>query len=177
MCYAPAMPRPLEMGDECSRRAHAPNEFADALAELFQEVRVHFETGFADLGVPTPCAKALRLIDGSLSMKELGTRLRCDGSFVTSIADALEERGLARRETDPDDRRIKNLVLTRAGNKLRRRIQELFDDFPGARRLEPEEREAFLRMLAKMMGKGDEGATTADAAADPAARHGQTTAS
>ncbi|HEV7680417.1 MAG TPA: MarR family transcriptional regulator [Candidatus Dormibacteraeota bacterium] len=133
---------------------HPPREFADALGELFLQVRVHFEQGFADLGVPSPCAKALRLIDGSLSMKELGARLHCDGSFVTAIADALEERGLARRETDPDDRRIKNLVLTRAGNKLRGRIQLLFDDFPGARRLDPEEREAFLRMLYKMMAKG-----------------------
>jgi DNA-binding MarR family transcriptional regulator len=144
---------------------YAPTEFADALAELFLQVRVHFERGFSDLGVPTPCAKALRLIDGSLSMKELGARLHCDGSFVTAIADSLEERGLARRETDPDDRRIKNLVLTRAGSKLRRRVQELFDDFPGARRLDPEEREAFLRMLYKMMAKGGEGTATAAAAA------------
>jgi DNA-binding MarR family transcriptional regulator len=132
--------------------SHGPSttQLADALGELFLQVRTHFEKAFADLGVPTPCAKALRVIDGTLSMKELSSRLSCDGSFVTAIADALEERGLARRETDPHDRRIKNLVLTPSGAHLRTCVQRLFDDFPGARNLDPDEREAFLRLLHKM---------------------------
>jgi DNA-binding MarR family transcriptional regulator len=124
---------------------------SDALTQLFLHLRNHFERAFADLGLPPPCAKALRVIQTSMSMKELASQLHCDGSFVTAIADALEERGLARRETDPNDRRIKNLVLTAKGEEMRARVHEVFDNVPGARRLDPEDREAFLRMLHKMV--------------------------
>jgi DNA-binding MarR family transcriptional regulator len=128
--------------------------FADAFADLFGEVKTYFEKAFGELGVPPPCAKALRAIDGPTSMKDLASRLRCDGSFVTAIADALEERHLARRETDPKDRRVKNLVLTPAGDRLRERVQQLFEEFPGLRKLEPEERAALIGMLRKMVDTG-----------------------
>jgi DNA-binding MarR family transcriptional regulator len=124
---------------------------ADALTQLFLQVRGHFESAFADLGVPPPCAKALRVIETSMSMKELASHLHCDGSFVTAIADSLEERGLARREIDPSDRRIKKLVLTAAGEKMQAKVREVFDNVPGARNLDPKEREAFLRLLQKMV--------------------------
>ena len=52
-------------------------------------------------------------------MKELGLRMGCDPSFVTTVADALEKRGLARREPSQRDRRSKNLVLTDEGVALR----------------------------------------------------------
>jgi DNA-binding MarR family transcriptional regulator len=125
---------------------------ADALSQLFMHVRAHFESSFADLGLPLPCGKALRVIESSMSMKELASHLHCDGSFVTAIADALEERGLARRETDPNDRRIKKLVLTAKGEEMRVRVHEVFDNVPGTRLLAPDEREAFLHMLHKMVG-------------------------
>ena len=74
-------------------------------------------TGLA--GLPPPYAVALTKIEGTVGMKELGKELRCDPSFVTAIADGLEERGLVRREVDPEDRRAKNLVLTSKGATLR----------------------------------------------------------
>ena len=90
-------------------------------------------------------------------MKELGSRIHCDGSFVTSIADALEGRGLVRRETDHEDRRIKNLVLTRKGTELRSRLMhELFDDLPGMRKLTESERDSFLALLRKMVDPQNE---------------------
>src|SRR5438128_6289277 len=76
----------------------------DLLAELFTRVRDHVEKVVQPYDLAVPCAKALRLIDGSMSMKELGSRIHCDGSFVTAIADALEQRGLAGREIDRGDR-------------------------------------------------------------------------
>ena len=106
---------------------------------------------------PPPCAKALHLIDGSISMKELGSRIHCDGSFVTAIADTLEQRGLARREIDGSDRRIKNLVLTRKGMELRSRLtHDLFDDFPGLRGLTPRERDSLLALLRKMAAAAEQ---------------------
>jgi MarR family transcriptional regulator, organic hydroperoxide resistance regulator len=132
-------------------------EVADALVELFNHIRAHFERIVQPYELPAPCAKALRLIDGSISMKELGSRIHCDGSFITFIADTLEERGLARREIDQNDRRIKNLVLTRRGMELRSRlVQELFDDFPGVRNLDARERESLLALLRKMVAAENE---------------------
>lgn len=133
---------------------------ADSLGELFVCVRDHFERTVQPYDLPLPSAKALRLIEGSISMKELGARIHCDGSFVTAIADNLEERGLARREIDAGDRRIKNLVLTDRGVELRARLlHDLFDDVPGLRNLEPAEREALLVLLRKMLaGEAGSGA-------------------
>ena len=133
-------------------RAQPAGQLYDTLAELSNHMKAHFNRVVQPFGLPAPCAKALCLIEGSISMKELGSRIHCDGSFVTSIADALEERGLVRRETDHDDRRIKNLVLTRKGTELRSRLMhELFDDFPGMRNLTDSERDSFLGLLRKMV--------------------------
>ena len=130
---------------------------AAALGEIFLHVRDHFERVVAPYDLPPPCAKALHLIDGSISMKEIGARIHCDGSFVTAIADTLEERGLARREIDGNDRRIKNLVLTRKGTELRSRLShELFDDFPGLGGLTPRERDTLMALLGKMVAAATE---------------------
>jgi DNA-binding MarR family transcriptional regulator len=128
-------------------------ELVATLGELSNHMKTHFERVVQPFSLPPPCAKALCLIDGSISMKELGSRIHCDGSFITSIADALEERGLAIREIDHEDRRIKNVVLTPEGIELRSRLMhELFDDFPGIRNLDAGERDAFLALLRKMVG-------------------------
>ena len=150
--------RPAEGAPPVQPRQRVPSgqpveEVADALGELFSHMRAHFERVVLPYNLPPPCAKALRLIDGSISMKELGSRIHCDASFITAIADALEERGLARREIDRGDRRIKNLVLTNEGTELRSRLaRDLFDDLPGVRNLKAGERESFLALLHKMLG-------------------------
>lgn len=121
---------------------------------LFNEMREHFERVVQPLDIPGPCAKALRLMDGAISMKELGARIHCDASFVTAIADALEERGLARREVDADDRRIKKLVLTDKGCAMREHVVErLTRDVPGVRNLSSDERASFLALLRKMVAR------------------------
>lgn len=132
--------------------AQPAGELYDTLAELSNHMKAHFNRVVQPFDLPAPCAKAICLIEGSISMKELGARIHCDGSFVTGIADALEERGLVRRETDHEDRRIKNLVLTRKGIELRARLMhELFDDFPGMSNLTEPERDSFIALLRKMV--------------------------
>ena len=54
-----------------------------------------------------------------MTMKELGQRMGCDPSFITTIADSLEKHGLARREPSLRDRRSKNIVLTPEGVTVR----------------------------------------------------------
>jgi DNA-binding MarR family transcriptional regulator len=86
-----------------------------------------------------------------MAMKELGRRLHCDPSFVTVIADGLEKRGLARREAHPGDRRIRNIVLTDAGQEMRLRMErELATLMPWSKVLDAREREQLLGLLRKM---------------------------
>lgn len=128
-------------------------ELLDAFGKLFMSVKEHFERKLEPFDLPAYCAKALHMIDGSISMKELGGRIQCDASFVTAIADTLEERGLVRREIDKDDRRIKNLVITAGGRKLRAKLADhVFGDVPCFDQLDAGERESLLKLLRKMAG-------------------------
>jgi len=143
-----------------------PAELVDAMGQLFLHVRDHIERGAQSYDLPPPCAKALRVIDGTVSMKELGSRIQCDASFVTAIADMLEERGLARREVDPADRRSKNLVLTGKGVAMRARVvDELFADIPGLRTLDDRERASLLRLLRTMLRREATAAGSEDGSA------------
>jgi DNA-binding MarR family transcriptional regulator len=53
------------------------------------------------------------------SMKVMAERLRCNASNFTFIANQLSERGLVRRDVDPEDRRSRVLILTPAGQRAR----------------------------------------------------------
>ena len=52
-------------------------------------------------------------------MSSLAGMLFCDASNVTGIVDRLEARGLIERRPSPKDRRVKLLVLTKEGARLR----------------------------------------------------------
>ena len=59
---------------------------------------------------------------GPVPLKQVALRLHCDPSNVTLLSDKLEERGLAQRVPDPADGRVRTLVLTAAGRKVRQRM-------------------------------------------------------
>jgi DNA-binding MarR family transcriptional regulator len=65
---------------------------------------------------------ALRVLDEPRTMSEIAAFLRCDNSNVTGIVDGLETRGLAERTSAPGDRRVKPIVLTAEGRRLRARL-------------------------------------------------------
>lgn len=52
-------------------------------------------------------------------MGELSERLYCEASYMTDLVDRLERRGLVERRPDPEDRRVKRLATTTAGEELR----------------------------------------------------------
>jgi DNA-binding MarR family transcriptional regulator len=104
-----------------------------------------------EFGIPLFCLKAIHRLDSSVTLKELGRRMHCDPSFVTVIADVLERRGLARREPNASDRRIKNLVLTPEGIELKTRLETaLLGEMPWARALDMAEQQSLLSMIRKM---------------------------
>ena len=101
--------------------------------------------------MPLFCLKALHRLGAPVTMSELGKQLHCDRSFVTMIADTLEARGLARREPNPTDRRLKNLVLTPQGMELKERLEAaLLAEMPWAHALDMTERAALLELIRKM---------------------------
>jgi DNA-binding MarR family transcriptional regulator len=126
-------------------------DFLDALAGLFARLMAEGEQLAKDYEVPAFFLKALHLIDAPLAMKELGLRMHCDPSFVTGIADMLEKRGLAVRENDPGDRRVKRLVLTSAGLDMKHRVeQEMLARLPWRQALSQEERATLVKLINKL---------------------------
>jgi DNA-binding MarR family transcriptional regulator len=122
----------------------AMTEFVMCLVQRGERLAERFD-------VPVSCMKALRRVGKAVSMKELGQQLHCDPSFVTMIADALEQRGLARREPSTADRRIKNLVLTPHGLEVKTTIEsETRGGMPWAQVLTVEERQQLLGLVRKM---------------------------
>jgi DNA-binding MarR family transcriptional regulator len=73
------------------------------------------------LGVTAPILGAMRFLDEPRTMGQMAELLRCDPSNVTGIVDALEAKGLAERRPSEVDRRVKVVVLTPKGGKLRAR--------------------------------------------------------
>jgi DNA-binding MarR family transcriptional regulator len=130
----------------------ATGDVVDALTEWLSLIKEGLKEAMREWALPTPYVHALAKIDGAVSMKEIGIRLGCDPSFVTAIADLLESRGLARRQVDHLDRRVKNLVLTPEGERARAVLQrDFYDNFPGIRRLSSDERREFIALLRKMV--------------------------
>src|ERR1700751_6467761 len=97
-------------------------QISDTLPELFKHFHELGQRIATEFGMNGSDAIALLKLDAPMTMKELGQRMACDPSFVTSIADALEKHGLARRGPSLRDRRRKKIVLTPEGGKLRNRL-------------------------------------------------------
>ena len=126
-------------------------EILDALAGLFARLVAEGETLAKSFGIPVFVIKALHMLDTPLAMKDLGRRMHCDPSFITSIADTLEKYGLAAREADPGDRRVKRLVLTPAGADLKARIEdEVISRTPWRQSLSREQRASLLALIQTM---------------------------
>lgn len=88
-------------------------------------VHRHFAHTAAELDLAPAQALAIQELqaDRPISMRELAGRLRCDPSNITGLIDRLEIRGLVERRAHPADRRVKYLLLTRAGELLRQRLE------------------------------------------------------
>ena len=135
----------------CAGGDKLDEELFDAMVEFYGQMIKRGEQLAERFKVPVFCMKAMRRLDTSVSMKELGRRMACDPSFVTMIADALEERGLARRESSAADRRIKNLVLTPEGLEVKSAMEQaMLTQMPWAQALDVTERQTLLTLIRKM---------------------------
>jgi DNA-binding MarR family transcriptional regulator len=95
-------------------------------------------------------ARALSSLDRvtGRSMRDLADQWECDASNATWIVDRLERFGLAERRPVPGDRRVRQVVLTRAGERLRVELLEEFHTPPAdLLRLSRKDLEALARLL------------------------------
>jgi DNA-binding MarR family transcriptional regulator len=67
-----------------------------------------------------------------ISMGEMARGIGCDPSYVTALVDDLTTHGLASREPDPVDRRVKIVVLTEKGRTLAEEIHAVLSVPPAA---------------------------------------------
>lgn len=65
-------------------------------------------------------------------MRTLASRLGYDASNLTGLVDKLEARGAVERRPDPDDRRIKGIVVTEDGLRLRENFRRRLAGDAGA---------------------------------------------
>lgn len=94
---------------------------------------------------------ALPLEEGEgTSMSQLARACFSTPSYMTVVVDGLEERGLAQRRTDPDDRRVKLVSLTREGRAAVERAHERMSQPPtGITALTTRELRTLRALLAK----------------------------
>ncbi|MFF5923957.1 MarR family winged helix-turn-helix transcriptional regulator [Streptomyces flavochromogenes] len=110
-----------------------------------------FAAAAAHHGLTSTQAKVLAQLNGPLPMRALATLLVCDASNVTGIIDRLEARSLVRREPDPSDRRVKNVVATDEGRDIIRRVREEMQATSGALdTLDPAESTTLYELLARL---------------------------
>ena len=89
---------------------------------FFLEGKPRFPAIAAELELSPAQANVLRQLDEPRPMSELAVTMACDASNVTGIVDRLEERGLAERRPAQNDRRVKLIAATAAGQKLRKEL-------------------------------------------------------
>ena len=119
------------------------------LMRFFFAQRAHLPASDAKFDLsPTQC-HVLHLIEPGrpLPMSRLADTLSCDASNVTGLVDRLESRGLVRRQSSLQDRRVKVLQLTPAGKRLRAQLlREATGSLPLAR-LSSHQQRTLVRIL------------------------------
>ena len=130
------------------------------MQRLLMEGESHGRMGQAcrAVGGPPSLVKALMHLspDEPRPMRDLADHWGCDASYVTSLADSLEEQGLAERRAHPTDRRIKTLVLTAKGADARNQVVALLREPPPAFAALTDDEQATLRDLLEKVAGADE---------------------
>jgi DNA-binding MarR family transcriptional regulator len=139
--------RRVQRKDDLAAEAWRP------LARFFFETASHRSEIFRAHGLTPNDAKALWALDPvqGKTMRALADRWFCDASNATWMVDRLEERGLAERRADPNDRRVKLVVLTLRGMEERRRLMDLlFEPPPELLKLDRSDLESLRDALARL---------------------------
>lgn len=133
----------------------SPESASEDLDELFLRLIARFKAHVREVAEAVDLSVlqliALRHLEHPLPMGKLADILFSDPSVMTAVADALEERGYLERRVSPEDRRVKELVLTGEGQEMQRRVRRMVaKDNPAFSALSKADREEFVRLLELM---------------------------
>jgi DNA-binding MarR family transcriptional regulator len=145
------MARP-ETSEQSRLEAQAWRLFFD----FFMRTRPQRDKLLSRLGLTPNDARGLSNLDATegRTMRSLAEAWDCDASNATFIVDRLEARGLVERRPHPEDRRVRSVVLTARGVRLKRQLQEgLYAPPEELSRLKPSELETLTHLLALMLGE------------------------
>jgi DNA-binding MarR family transcriptional regulator len=125
------------------------------LLDVAERLRQHWAAHATALGLTAIQAKVLlRLAPGEATpMRKLAQQLDYDASNLTTLVDRLAAHGALERQADPRDRRVKALVLTPDGERLREQFWHNLVTDPGP--LTPL-RETDLRNLIRLLTRLDQ---------------------
>lgn len=127
-------------------------ELSPRMMGLFVWMHHYYDARFEELGLTVANARALVKLepDRPVPTRQLAAWLGCDPSNVTAFVDKLEGSGFIQRRVDPDDRRVKTLVITPEGRTMRERLITLMaTDMPVFEALTAGERRSMLRLVNK----------------------------
>ena len=104
----------------------------NGLFDLFQATRPQRDAVLERFGLTANDARALNTLEAKVgkSMRTLADAWNSDASNATWVVDRLERLGLAERRTVDRDRRVKLVVLTRRGVRVRDAILTAFHQPP-----------------------------------------------
>jgi DNA-binding MarR family transcriptional regulator len=130
-------------------------EEARRLSQMFIDITHTAKADFGEIvgamGLPVHLARAVLMLNKPAPMRDLAERLACDRSYITNLADQLEERGLVTR-IPGEDRRVKLLQLTPDGVALRDKISAAVTERALVlRRLTAAERKTLAPLLEKLL--------------------------
>lgn len=110
---------------------HEPisSDFLEALTKVSRKIRTAFNKQVTVHGLTYPRARALfRLAKKqNMTQSELACELELEQATLVRLLDRMEENGLIERRADPNDRRVKLLVLTPHGEEQAALVRAIAD--------------------------------------------------
>lgn len=137
------------------------DEIAILVVELARALATRFTRQVSECGLTFPQAFLIRELGRPLSMKAAADRMQCEASNLTGIVDRLEARGLVVRRSHSTDRRVKELVLTDAGERLRDQLDKLPPYAPRLSELSADDRATLIELLRRTLASVQEADVTA----------------
>ena len=125
---------PADLPPPSSERLRLILDAKFGLLSVAGRLRQNWAAHAAAVGLsPAQVTALLTLVPGeALPMRSLAARLDYDASNLSVLIDRLEGRGVVERRPDPGDRRVKALVLTPEGERLRAAFWRALTEDPGA---------------------------------------------
>jgi DNA-binding MarR family transcriptional regulator len=100
------------------------HEIIDLLFGFMDSFKDRFVAVTGAHGLTLPQGHLILTLDEPVSMRDVAAGMGYDASHITALVDQLEARQLVERRPDPTDRRVKRIVVTAQGDKLRDEMED-----------------------------------------------------